>query len=185
MTGGGSPLEVNVTGLPSSGLAGSATTRVVCPQCHPSKQTRMEGLLTFNRFCVVVGSGGGPRSPQPNPTQHNKHQCRQRVPPLASRVIHTIAIACLTWSCVGRASPDADSSSQESTADNATGGPSGQWGLLASASGREPKRAAVRSTLHTRAYYQTVNEALVGATSQQEALGVLSSLNQRLLSGGP
>jgi RHS repeat-associated protein len=44
--------------------------------------------------------------------------------------------------------------------------------------------AAVHSTLHTRAYYQAVNDALGQAATRQEAIEVLDSLRQSLLGGG-
>lgn len=44
--------------------------------------------------------------------------------------------------------------------------------------------AAVHSTVHTRAYYQAVNNALGQATTRAEALEVLGALRQGLLGGG-
>ena len=44
--------------------------------------------------------------------------------------------------------------------------------------------AAVHSTLHTRAYYQAVNESLGQASTRAEALDVLGALRQGLLGGG-
>ena len=44
--------------------------------------------------------------------------------------------------------------------------------------------AAVHSTLHTRAYYQAVNDLLGQATTRAEALEVLEVLRNALLSGG-
>ncbi|MCB9507772.1 MAG: AHH domain-containing protein [Myxococcales bacterium] len=47
-----------------------------------------------------------------------------------------------------------------------------------------PLGAAVHSMVHTRAYYQAVNEALRQATTRAEALEVLDALRQALLGGG-
>jgi hypothetical protein len=44
--------------------------------------------------------------------------------------------------------------------------------------------AAVHSTVHTRGYYQAVNEALSQATTRAEALEALGALRQGLLGGG-
>jgi hypothetical protein len=44
--------------------------------------------------------------------------------------------------------------------------------------------AAVHSTLHTGAYYQTVNQMLLGATTRAEAEAALGAIRQGLLSGG-
>jgi hypothetical protein len=44
--------------------------------------------------------------------------------------------------------------------------------------------AAVHSTVHTRAYFQAVNEELGQATTRAEALEVLNALRQGLLGGG-
>jgi hypothetical protein len=47
-----------------------------------------------------------------------------------------------------------------------------------------PSGAAVHSSVHTGAYYETVNELMLGATSQGEALDALAYLRGGLLSGG-
>ena len=44
--------------------------------------------------------------------------------------------------------------------------------------------AAVHSTVHTRAYYNVVNEALGQATTRQEAIEVLNAIRQGMLDGG-
>jgi RHS repeat-associated protein len=44
--------------------------------------------------------------------------------------------------------------------------------------------AAVHSTLHTRKYYQAVNDAIGQATSKQELIEILNSLRTSLLKGG-
>ena len=44
--------------------------------------------------------------------------------------------------------------------------------------------AAVHSTLHTNAYYQAVNQMLLGATNRAEAEAALKAIGQALLSGG-
>jgi hypothetical protein len=44
--------------------------------------------------------------------------------------------------------------------------------------------AAVHSTVHTAAYYQAVNEALAGATTQQQVVDILRYIEQSLQSGG-
>jgi RHS repeat-associated protein len=47
-----------------------------------------------------------------------------------------------------------------------------------------PLGAAAHSTVHTNAYYQTVNQMLGAATTRAEALEALNAIRQRLLSGG-
>ncbi len=47
-----------------------------------------------------------------------------------------------------------------------------------------PLNAAVHSTVHTKAYYQTVNKILTSTTSRQEALDALAYIQQKLLQGG-
>jgi RHS repeat-associated protein len=44
--------------------------------------------------------------------------------------------------------------------------------------------AAVHSTIHTAAYYQAVNEALAGATTQSQVLDILAHIAESLQSGG-
>jgi hypothetical protein len=46
-----------------------------------------------------------------------------------------------------------------------------------------PSGAAVHSTLHTRAYYQSVERLLLGASSKDEALEVLSFIRTQLQRG--
>ena len=47
-----------------------------------------------------------------------------------------------------------------------------------------PIGAAVHSKLHTRAYYNAVNDALAQATSKDDALQILSNIQEALLKGG-
>jgi hypothetical protein len=47
-----------------------------------------------------------------------------------------------------------------------------------------PIGAAVHSKLHTKAYFQAVNDALAQATSQGHALDILTDIRKALLSGG-
>lgn len=59
-------------------------------------------------------------------------------------------------------------------------------GVFLPASRAAPNAAggAVHSTLHTGAYYQTVNQMLLGATTRAEAEAALAAVRQALLSGG-
>ncbi|MBU1535337.1 AHH domain-containing protein [Myxococcota bacterium] len=56
--------------------------------------------------------------------------------------------------------------------------------LPASRAAPNAEGAAVHSTLHTRPYYQAVNDALGQATTRGEALEALGALRQGLLGGG-
>ena len=56
--------------------------------------------------------------------------------------------------------------------------------LPASRAAPNASGAAVHSTLHTRAYYEAVNDALGQAKTRTEALEVLGALRQGLLGGG-
>ncbi|HZI09231.1 MAG TPA: AHH domain-containing protein, partial [Myxococcus sp.] len=42
---------------------------------------------------------------------------------------------------------------------------------------------SIHSTIHTKKYYDTVNDDLIGATSRQEVLNILALVRQRLLQG--
>ncbi len=47
-----------------------------------------------------------------------------------------------------------------------------------------PTGAAVHSTIHTKAYYDAVNQALRKVSTLEEAVDVLSDIRSQLLSGG-
>ncbi|MBN1208048.1 MAG: AHH domain-containing protein [Myxococcaceae bacterium] len=56
--------------------------------------------------------------------------------------------------------------------------------LPASRAAANPAGSAVHSTVHTRAYYEAVNEMLGQATTRQEAVEALNAIRQALLNGG-
>ena len=41
----------------------------------------------------------------------------------------------------------------------------------------------IHSTLHTKEYYDAVNQALAGATTRQQVIGILQNIRQALQSG--
>jgi hypothetical protein len=59
-------------------------------------------------------------------------------------------------------------------------------GVFLPATGSSPNAmgAAVHASLHTKRYYEVVNELLAAAKTRERALAILAEIRQKLLAGG-